>query len=133
MILTCVVFSILVATVIPKQQAYTVTGVLQCNGNPATNQLIEMKFTDPLLKGKVTASTSADNKGAFKINGSQKARAGQTAYLWVEHNCDSKNRNNCHVMTFISIPKKYVGKQYNIGMYELSKHVYYNTCDDEDL
>ncbi|KJH47306.1 hypothetical protein DICVIV_06607 [Dictyocaulus viviparus] len=86
-----------------------------------------------VLKGKVTASTSADNKGAFKINGSQKARAGQTAYLWVEHNCDSKNRNNCLVMTFISIPKKYVGKQYNIGMYELSKHVYYNTCDDEDL
>ncbi|KAL6734481.1 hypothetical protein Aduo_005020 [Ancylostoma duodenale] len=132
MLFTFVLLIAVSALAVARQQTFTATGTLQCNNKPAAGQTVELKFTDPLLKGKVDASVKTGKDGSFKISGSKRARASQKAYLWIAHKCDSKKRNGCEVMTYIPIPASYDGKVYPAGKQELSKNVYYNSCDDKD-
>ncbi|ETN69435.1 Transthyretin-like family protein, partial [Necator americanus] len=148
--LTFATFIALTASSFARKQTFTVTGNLECNGKPAADQQIELKFTDPLMKGEVAANVKTASDGSFKISGSKKARASQKAYVWIEHKCDPKRRDmmlgiplphhqlqyggrgGCDVMSYLPIPSSYDGKVYSIGKKELSKEVYYNSCDDVD-
>ncbi|KAK6735315.1 hypothetical protein RB195_018485 [Necator americanus] len=132
MLLTFATFIALTASSFARKQTFTVTGNLECNGKPAAHQQIELKFTDPLMKGEVAANVKTASDGSFKISGSKKARASQKAYVWIEHKCDPKRRGGCDVMSYLPIPSSYDGKVYSIGKKELSKELYYNSCDDVD-
>ncbi|EYC13927.1 hypothetical protein Y032_0042g606 [Ancylostoma ceylanicum] len=132
MLFTFVLLIAITSLTVARQQTFTATGTLQCNNKPAAGQTVQLKFTDPLLKGKVDATVKTAADGSFKISGTKRARASQKAYLWIEHNCDAKQRKSCQVMTYIPIPANYDNKVYPAGKQELSKNAYYNSCDDMD-
>ncbi|EYC13929.1 hypothetical protein Y032_0042g606 [Ancylostoma ceylanicum] len=92
MLFTFVLLIAITSLTVARQQTFTATGTLQCNNKPAAGQTVQLKFTDPLLKGKVDATVKTAADGSFKISGTKRARASQKAYLWIEHNCDAKQR-----------------------------------------
>ncbi|KHJ95020.1 Transthyretin-like family protein [Oesophagostomum dentatum] len=83
---------VLISCAAAYKQTFIATGTLQCRGKPAAGQQVQMKITDRLMKGKVASTVSAGNKGQFKIKGSEDSKERKSAYLWIEHQCDPKNR-----------------------------------------
>ncbi|CAJ0606806.1 unnamed protein product [Cylicocyclus nassatus] len=126
------IFAALFVLVIARRQSFTAAGTLQCKGKPAANQEVVLKFTDPLLKAETVAKVKTGANGSFKIAGEKNDKITHRAYVWVEHKCDPKNRPNCNVMAYFPIPYRQSGKTFNVGKKELSKAVYYNSCDDID-
>ncbi|XGW07985.1 hypothetical protein V3C99_010814 [Haemonchus contortus] len=114
-----------------RHAKYTLSGILKCKGKPVASQEVALKFTHPLYNSKTATTVTTHSDGSFNITSATKGHW-KDAYGWVEHNCDEKNRLNCDIMSEIVIPKKFMGRIYGIGDFELSKHVYYNSCDDED-
>ncbi|KAK6027912.1 hypothetical protein OSTOST_06050, partial [Ostertagia ostertagi] len=84
------------------------------------------------FKGRTAAKARTRANGAFRISARTQARSWQKAYAWVEHDCDKKNRRRCDIMSYIPIPSKFKDEIYKLNIFELSEHVYYNSCDDTD-
>lgn len=49
-----------------------------------------------VFKGKTVAQVNTNQDGSFIIRGSQKAKAMQRGYLWIEHSCDQQKRVSIH-------------------------------------
>ncbi|KHJ95019.1 Transthyretin-like family protein [Oesophagostomum dentatum] len=107
-------------------------GTLQCQGKPAADQKVQMMIKDKLMKAKVASTVSTDKTGQFKIQGNGDSERKKSAYLWIEHKCDPKERAGCTLTTYIPISKKHEGKEFRAGTRELSKNAHYNSCDDAD-
>ncbi|VDM43413.1 unnamed protein product [Toxocara canis] len=118
----CSLFIIRTEAIIGSTQNITVIGKVGCGYRAQSNVLIELREYDRFPDtDDVLARVETGNSGRFRMVGYDKEVMDIEPYLRIDHHCvNGVYRKECNASYEYPIPKKYIGRTYNMGIVNLS-------------
>ncbi|VDO51070.1 unnamed protein product [Onchocerca flexuosa] len=108
------------AGVIDSIQSVTVIGKLMCGTKSVRDVEVQLWDEDTDDPDNLLNTTYSDAKGAFEVYGEDDATEIEP-YLVIKHNCNNSIINpKCTITDAYPIPKKFIGKVYNMYIVSLN-------------